>query len=234
MHANLKCDFTMIQIHRSLPGRLAALTAILLSYTATAIGAEPPFDTVEISESRFAEALSVSNSHQQAADTVTSEQVCRKIQTVSTEHLQNLPAGKAGSYNCFPDSPFEVYPILRFPFGVIACGVYKGFEEYDYWFFNESDYKFIIQTDSPLSNYVSANGYMATLKSHSYDRLSDISVYRLQNGDIKLVHKFADTNISRIEQACWGADALYLSGECATDGDDPDFIPTHLKLTLPQ
>lgn len=210
------------------------MLAVFFSHNMAAGGAEPPFRSVGISASLFAEAFAARDTHQQTADTVTSEQICSVIQTESEEKLRSMEPDEASSYNIFPDSPFEVYPILEFPFGLIACGVYKGHEEYEYWFFNKADYKFVAMTDSPLCNYVSDSGYMATVRHHNHDSLTDISVYRLKDGGIKLVHKFADMEISSIEQACWGADALYISGEYVTDGDDPDFIPTYLKLTLPQ
>ncbi|MDE7355313.1 MAG: hypothetical protein K2N21_00875 [Rikenellaceae bacterium] len=145
------------------------------------------------------------------ADTVTSAPICDIIQAKSLERLKGMEPDKASSYNVFQDSPFEVYPILDTRFGLIVCGAYKGYEEYDYWFFNDTDYTFVAQTDSPLCNYLSKNGYMATHKIYHHDSCTDIFVYRLHDGSMELVYKFAEIETSSLNKALWGADALYIS-----------------------
>lgn len=88
----------------------------------------------------------------------------------------------------------------------------------EYWFFNETDYKFIAQTGTlpklnGVEHCISKNGYMATWQSHAYDSNVDISIYKLTNSDIKLITRHTDVNISIWELACWGADnTFYICG----------------------
>ncbi len=171
----------------------------------------------EISEYEFAEAFSLRNMYQEKIDTIKTPQICNIVQQKIKDRFNNMNADEALKY-VFQDSDFSVYQILKFPFGLLASCIYTHHEESEYWFFNETDYKFIAQTGTlpklnGVEHCISKNGYMATWQSHAYDSNVDISIYKLTNSDIKLITRHTDVNISIWELACWGADnTFYICG----------------------
>nr|WP_304650232.1 hypothetical protein [uncultured Bacteroides sp.] len=134
-------------------------------------------------------------------------------------------------------------PVIRFPFGVLAALVYITHEEYEYWFFRETDCRFAAQTHTwpdygGVRHCVSKDGYLATWQNRGYDSKADISVYRLRDGGVTPVARYSDVEITNWEEVCWGeGNALYVRGSYYNDEEDgpPDerAVDKCLKFTLP-
>ena len=97
-------------------------------------------------------------------------------------------------------------PVIRFPFGVLAALVYITHEEYEYWFFRETDCRFAAQTHTwpdygGVRHCVSKDGYLATWQNRGYDSKADISVYRLRDGGVTPVARYSDVEITNWERS---------------------------------
>ncbi len=197
----------------------------------------------EISEGEFTEAFSLRNKYQIKVDTVTSPQICKIVHDKMIERLDNMQTDEALIYN-IQDFNSNLCTIVKFPFGLLAAVVHTSFWEYEYWFFNESDYTFIANTGTlpkinGVQHCVSKEGYMVTWRNHSYDSNVDISVYRLQNDNIRLIHRYDDVKISNWEQVCWSAgNTFYIRGEYNDDDDEMQYTGKfgikYIRLTVSQ
>ncbi len=196
----------------------------------------------EISESEFAEAFARRSSYEAQADTVTSPRICGMIRKKMIERLDGMDDSDTAAIYDFRDSDSDC-PVIRFPFGVLAALVYITHEEYEYWFFRESDCRFAAQTHTwpdygGVRHCVSKDGYLATWQNRGYDSKADISVYRLGDGGVTPVARYSDVEITNWEEVCWGEDnALYVRGSYYNDEEDgpPDerAVDKCLKFTLP-
>lgn len=184
--------------------------------------AQPQSQMYVISEHEFDAAFSRRGLYEAGVDTVTSAQTNGIIRNKMAEKFTGMDSHAALRYG-FYDSGSSEYTVLKFPFGLYAVCVYAMHEENEYWFFNETDYRFIACTGTlpsihGIHHCISKNGYMATWKNHAYDSKADISIYRLKDGDVELISRHPNVNISLWEQVCWGADnTFYIRGEYNDD-----------------
>lgn len=198
----------------------------------------------KISESEFVDAFSQRKKYQAKIDTVISPQICKMVLDAVVEKIGSMDASDASLYN-WQTFDSQSCTIVRFPSGLLAAIVYATHEMYEYWFFNESDYKFVDKTGTfpgrdGIYHFVSKNGYMATWNEHGYDSTVDISVYRLQDGGMKLISQFPNVKISTWNQVCWGdGNTFYIRGKY-NDNDDEESPTTdksgirYLKFTISQ
>ena len=163
--------------------------------------------------------------------------ICDKI----IERLGSMDESDAMMYNP-EDFKSDACTIVKFPFGWLAAIVHAAFENREYWFFNEADYRFAAETGTlpeinGMHHCVSKKGYMATWQDRGYDSKADISVYRLQDSGIQLITRYPDVEISSWEQVCWGdGNTFYIRGVYHNDDEesqaDEKSIPKCLKFTL--
>lgn len=231
----IKSNMKRIRIYAT----IVSVVFSLHHYTANA--AEPVFQLSEISENEFSEAFSQRSKYQVHVDTVTSPQICKIICDKIIERLGSMDESDAMMYNP-EDFKSDACTIVKFPFGWLAAIVHAAFENREYWFFNEADYRFAAETGTlpeinGMHHCVSQEGYMATWQDRGYDSKADISVYRLQDSGIQLITRYPDVEISSWEQVCWGdGNTFYIRGVYHNDDEesqaDEKSIPKCLKFTL--
>ncbi|MCM1151896.1 MAG: hypothetical protein NC209_04560 [Alistipes sp.] len=203
----------------------SALLAARFLLSLAADAAEPPFRMVEISGDEFAEVFSRRDEYQVRVDTVESPRMRGIIRNKMLERIDNMGDG-AWEYDGFRNSDFSD-PIWKFPCGLLAVCVQRPFLECEYWFFAETDGEFVartgvLPTTNGVEHCVSGEGYMAVWQNHSYDSSADISIYRLQDGAVRLVTCYSDVSISVWKQACFGAgNTFYIGGEYYGDDGEP-------------
>ncbi|MDE6499511.1 MAG: hypothetical protein K2K83_02255 [Rikenella sp.] len=99
----------------------------------------------EISAGEFDRAFAQRSRYQTKVDTVNAPQVRERIREKTKERLAGLDAKEADLFSVFydPASEIAIEPVLRFPNGVLAVVMHAPFEEKYYWFFRESDGRFL-------------------------------------------------------------------------------------------
>lgn len=199
----------------------------------------------EISAGEFDRAFAQRSRYQTKVDTVNVPQVRERIREKTKERLAGLDAEEADLFSVFydPASEIAIEPVLRFPNGVLAVVMHAPFEEKYYWFFRESDGRFLAQTEALATSgggeqCVSAEGYVVAFHGHNYDGKVDLSFYRLQNGGMRQVAKYPNLKASIWERVFWGADnTFYIGGLYNNDGEEDEksgmFSQKYFQIRVP-